>query len=252
MNTEITKVIEWLRINKLPLNLKKTHFMVFRKSRRKIELKEDVIIDNVKIDFVTQTKFLGVILDQHLTFESHVQNTKGKIARGIGILYKAKNYLKESSMKTLYYAFIYPYFTYCITVWGNTFNSVLEPLIVLQKGAIRIVCGAQKFDHTYPLFQLSKIMPLRNLYVYSAQLFLYKYHRQSLPNIFSGFFTINETIHNHYTRQIEHFHTHLAKSSQRARTLLCTGVKINNYFMNRLNYNCSDGVFINKNSKNIS
>ena len=76
--------------------------MVFRKSRRKIELQEDVIIDNVKIDFVTQTKFLGVILDQHLTFESHVQYTKGKIARGIGILYKAKKYLKESSMKTLY------------------------------------------------------------------------------------------------------------------------------------------------------
>ena len=243
MNTEITKVIEWLRINKLSLNLKKTHFMVFRKSRRKIELKEDVIIDNVKIDYVTQTKFLGVILDQHLTFESHVQYTKGKIARGIGILYKAKKYLKESSMKTLYYAFIYPYFTYCITVWGNTFNSVLKPLIVLQKCTIRIVCGAQRFDHTYPLFQLSKILPLRNLYVYSAQLFLYKYHRQSLPNIFSGFFTINETIHNHYTRQIEHFHTHLAKSSQTARTLRCTGVKINNYFMNRLNYNCSDGVY---------
>ena len=132
---------------------KKTNFMVFRRSRRKIELKEDVIIDNVKIDFVTQTKFLGVILNQHLIFESHVQYTKGKIARGIGILYKAKKYLKESSMKTLYYAFIYPYFTYCITVWGNTFNSVLEPLIVLQKVAIRIVCGAQKFDHTYPLFQ---------------------------------------------------------------------------------------------------
>ena len=161
--------------------------MVFRKSRRKIELKEDVIIDNVKIDFVTQTKFLGVILDQHLTFEPHVQYTKGKIARGIGILYKAKKYLKESSMKTLYYAFIYPYFTYCITVWGNTFNSVLEPLIVLPKCAIRIICGAQRFDHTYPLFQLSKILPLRNLYVYSAQLFLYKYHRQSLPNIFFWF-----------------------------------------------------------------
>ena len=75
--------------------------MVFRKSRRKIELKEDVIIDNVKIDFVTQTKFLGVILDQHLTFKSHVQYTKGKIARGIGILYETKKYLKESSIKTV-------------------------------------------------------------------------------------------------------------------------------------------------------
>ena len=73
---------------------------------------------------------------------------------------------------------------------GNTFNSVLERLIVLQKRAIRIVCGAQKFDLTYPLFQLShvsKILPLRNLYVYSAQLFLYKYYRQSLPNIFFRF-----------------------------------------------------------------
>ena len=122
---------------------------------------------------------------------------------------------------------------------------------VLQKRAIRIVCGAQRFDHTYPLFQLSKILPLINLYVYSAQLFLYKYHRQSLSNIFSGFFTINETIHNHYTRQIEHFHTHLAKSSQTARTLRCTGVKINNYFMNRLNYNCSDGVYKQKLKEHI-
>ena len=153
-------------------------------------------------------------------------------------------------MKILYYAFIYPYFTYCITVWGNTFNSVLEPLIVLQKRVIRI-CGAQKFDHTYPLFQLSRILPLRNLYVYSAQLFLYKYYRQSLPNIF--FWFLHHKWHNpyHYTRQIEHFHTHLAKSSQRAKTLRCTGVKINNYFMNHLNYNCSDGVYKQKLKEHI-
>ena len=64
--------------------------MVFRKSRRKIELKKYVIINNVKIDFVTQAKFLGVILVQSLTFESHVQNAKGNIAKGIGILYIAK------------------------------------------------------------------------------------------------------------------------------------------------------------------
>ena len=183
MNTEITKVTEWLRINKLSLYLKKTHFMVFRKSRRKIELKKDVIIDNVKIDFVTQTKFLGVILDQDLTFKWHVQYTKGEIARDIGILYRAKKYLKESSMKTLYYAFICPYFTYCIT--GATLSTQSSSLwLCYKKRAVRVVCGAQKFDHTYSLFQLSKILPLRNLNVYFAQLFLYKYYRQSLPNIF--------------------------------------------------------------------
>ena len=73
--------------------------MVFRKSRRKIELKEDMIIDNVKIDFVTQTKFPGVKLGQHLTFESHVQYTKEKIARGIDILYKGRKYSKKVQWK---------------------------------------------------------------------------------------------------------------------------------------------------------
>ena len=119
---------------------------------------------------------------------NHICNTpKERLQGALVFCTKQKKYLKESSMKTLYYAFIYTYLTYYITVWGNPFNSVLEPLIVLQKGAIGIVCGAQKFDHTYPLFQLSKILPLRNLYVYSTQLFLYKYYRQSLPNIFFWF-----------------------------------------------------------------
>ena len=243
MNTEITKVIDWLRINKLSLNLKKTHFTVFRKSRRRIELKEDLIIDNEKIDLVNHTRFLGVMLDQHLTFETHVKYIKGKISRGIGILCKARKYLKESSLLTLYYAFIYPYFTYCNTVWGNTYSSFLEPLAKLQKRAIRIICGARKYDHTYPLFQQLSILSIKNLYIYSAQIFLYKYYRQSIPIIFSGFFTTNENIHNHYTRQTNQLHTQLAKSSQRSRTLRYSGVKINNYFINRLNYNCSDGEY---------
>ena len=111
-----------------------------------------------------------------------------------------------------------------------------------KKCAIRIVCGAQKFDHTYPLFQLTKILLLRNLYVYTALLFLYKYYRQSLPICFL-------ILHHkwnspdHCTRQIKHFRTHLTKSFQRATTLRCTGVKMNNYFMNRLNYNHYDGVY---------
>ena len=61
---------------------------------------------------------------------------------------------------------------------------------------------------------------------------------------FSGFFTTNENIHNHYRRQTNQLITQLAKSSQRSRTLRYSGVvKINNYFINRLNYNCYDGKY---------
>ena len=114
MNEEMIKVVDWLKTNKLSLNLKKTHFVLFRKKRGQIALNNDLIIDNVVINRTNHTKFLGVMVEQHLTFEAHVRYIKGKISRGIGILYQAKRMLQERTLLTLYYSFVYPYFTYCM------------------------------------------------------------------------------------------------------------------------------------------
>ena len=99
----------------------------------RILTEEELVVNNVKIDMVEKTKFLGVIIDQYLSFQLHINYIKGKIARGIGILYKCKNFFNDKTRLTLYNAFIYPYFTYCLPIWGNTYNSYLEPLIKLQK-----------------------------------------------------------------------------------------------------------------------
>ena len=168
MNTEIVKVVDWLKINKLSLNLKKTHFIIFRKSRQKLNLENELFIDDIKIEMKTHKFFLGELVDQHLTFEEHCKFIKGKIARGIGILYKGKTYLNQKSLLNMYYAFIHPYFTYCITVWGNTFSYILDPLMKLQKKALRLVDGAGKYNHTAPIFEKCELLNLRNLYIYIA------------------------------------------------------------------------------------
>ena len=87
MNNEMEKNIDWLNINKLSLNLKKTHFIIFRKRRGNIHIDNDLVVDNEKISMSNHTKFLAVMVDSHLTFESHINHIKGKISRGIGILY---------------------------------------------------------------------------------------------------------------------------------------------------------------------
>ena len=87
MNEEMVKVIDWLQINRLSLNLNKTHFILFRRKRVRISLSTDLVINNVKIDMIERTKFLGVIIDQNLSFQSHINYIKGKVARGIAILY---------------------------------------------------------------------------------------------------------------------------------------------------------------------
>jgi hypothetical protein len=243
MNTEMAKIVDWLNINKLSLNLKKTHYMVFRKPRCKISLTSDLIIGGMKIDMATETKFLGVKVDQHLTFESHIRYMKQKISRGIGILYKAKRLVNETTLLTLYHAFLYPYFTYCITVWGNTYNSVLDSLVKLQKHAVRIVIGAKKYSHTAPIFNKLGLLDLHRLYLYSVQLFVYKYHHELLPCIFTDYFTINSSVHEHNTRQRNKFHVPITRSAFRARSLRWTAVKLHNYFFDHIDLNVSYATY---------
>ena len=132
MNIEIIKILGWLNSNKLSLNLKKTHFIIFRRQRAKLLVQEDLIVNGIKIGMTDQSKFLGVIIDKNLSFMQHIQYIKGKVSKGIGILYKCKRFFDKNTLLTLYYSFIYPYYNYCLPVWGSTYDSYLAPLVVLQ------------------------------------------------------------------------------------------------------------------------
>ena len=65
------------------------------------------------------TKFLGVMLDEVLSWAPHISYIKPKISKGIGIINKVKQLVNKETMKTLYYSFIYPYFNYALEVWGG-------------------------------------------------------------------------------------------------------------------------------------
>ena len=119
MNNELKKLVVWLQVNKLKLNVKKTHFMIFSSGRKKFDYCQKLFIGNDEIQVVTQTKFLGAIIDQHLTWEKHICHVKKKAAKGVGILSKAKKVLNLKALRTLYYSFVYPYLDYCIEVWGS-------------------------------------------------------------------------------------------------------------------------------------
>ena len=90
-----------------------TQFMVFSLMKH-IITNTDLFINNQIIYRVEHTMFLGVILDSHLTWSYHIQHVKIKIAKNIGILCRARKVLKRTTLITLYYAFIYPYLTYCV------------------------------------------------------------------------------------------------------------------------------------------
>ena len=92
----------------------------------------DLQINGSRISEVNETKFLGVIIDNKLSWSSHIMYISKKIAKGIGINLKARKVFNNETLFSLYYTFVYPYLNYCIHVWGKTYDTHLHHLIVLQ------------------------------------------------------------------------------------------------------------------------
>ena len=244
MNEEMIKMVDWLNLNKLSLNLKKTHFMLFSRKNDNYKVTSKLLINNVVISQTEKTKFLGVIIDPHLTFQKHISYMKGKIARGIGCLRKSRPFVNEKTLKTLYNAMIYPHFTYCIEVWGNNYSKHLEPLMKLQNWAIHLITRTRKYDHVTPLFNRLKLMTLEKIYPYYVLLLMYKFHKNKLPFPISDMFIRNSAIHDKDLRSKNELHVPpLFQYVLTNRCIRVTGVKLYNRFAKVLDFDVSYPCF---------
>ena len=108
INGELENISLWLKINKLSLNIKKTHFIMFQRGKSTMSI-PDITIDNQPIDKVEKTKFLGVVIDSKLSWKNHICLVAGKLSKIIGMIIKAREYLNRSALLTLYYSLCIPF-----------------------------------------------------------------------------------------------------------------------------------------------
>ena len=131
VNHDLAIITEWLKANKLSLNIKNITCVFQQKNKVKPDI--SLKIDGEIIAEVTSSKFFGVIIDNKLNWKDHVSFVCRKVARGSGVIIKARKVLRNESLKNLYYSFIYPYLIYCNQVWGSACKTNIEPLFILQK-----------------------------------------------------------------------------------------------------------------------
>ena len=234
INHELTHIVEWLACNKLSLNINKSHFILFSSKSVSSDIK--IYINGVLLKRVESTKFLGVYIDQKLTWKPHIQYIKGKIARSIGILTLARKYFNVDILVNLYYSFVYPLFYYNLEVWGSACPTHVACLNTLQKKCVRIITSSKYCMPSKPLFKRLEILPLSDLYISKVLLFMYKFNNSLLCPLFHNFFAVNKSNHRYNTRHGDHLRTPCVKTDLRKRTLRFTAVKIYNDFFSVLNF----------------
>ena len=200
-NNDLNAISEWLQVNRLSLNVKKTHYMLFS-STKIMSTNAELKIEGEAISEVTKTKFLGVIIDNRLNWQHHISNISCKIAKGIGVIIKLRKFLNNESLRSLYFAFIYPYLMDCNHIWGNACSVYLNKLNVLQKKVVRIMAGVKPRASTANLFDNLNIMRVNDLNIYLIAQVMYQVFISEVLDVFQCLFTTNKNIHSHETRQI--------------------------------------------------
>jgi len=131
----------WFNSNLLSLNLEKTHYMQFRnKNSAPIDL--NIGHENKNITKTSSTKFLGLTLENTLSWKIHIDTIITKLSSATFAIRTLKPFLSQDSLRMMYYLYFHSIMTYGLIFWGNSHYS--NTIFRMQKRAIRVIMGLKK------------------------------------------------------------------------------------------------------------
>ena len=172
-------------------------------------------------------KFLGLLIDENLSWKDHIHTLTTKISKTVGLIAKLTHIVPNQTLLNIYMSLIAPYMTYGLTSWGNAPETLLNKVLVLQKRALHLIHFAQAKEHAIRLFLKGKFLLLKSLY-YEKIVNLMYYINNLAPVKISNLFSKITSVHSYSTRSstFEHFFTKQSALNVQSKAFSCVSVKI--------------------------
>ena len=160
INNALENITNWLKANKLTLNVKKSNLILFNiQTNIKDNPKIKICIGNSELEQKNSSKYLGIYFDKRLSWDTHIDYINNEINRGIGIIKKIRYFVKKNTLKNIYYSFVKPHIDYGTLAWGTFTNIHLETLNKSIKRSIRAILFKGKYDSVKPYYKYLQILP---------------------------------------------------------------------------------------------
>ena len=190
MNVNLAKLETWFAANLLTLNSSKTKFVLFaNKGTHTHDMTLSVSeqqIEQIGTNRQTKTfKFLGLNVDDTLTWTEHIKKTRKKANSGCFGLSAVKNFIPQKARLNIYHSLIMSHLTYASLAVGCASNKDWSLLESAQKKAIRHVSLAKYNAHTEPIFKSLQLLTLKDTLNLSRALFVHGFVNCTLPPAFS-------------------------------------------------------------------
>ena len=217
--------------------------MVFKPRQKKQLFEFHVSIDEQPIPRVSETMFLGVFVDDNLSWKSHISLLASELSKSIGIIHRSRFFLSTHSLRTLYNSMILPYLYYCNLAWCGTYKTNLQRIVILQKRAVRIVNYSTYDANTGPIFKKLELLKLHDIHLFQLGFFMFSFKNSTLPSKFNNLFFMNSQIHNYNTRSAHSFHLPLCRTNTRLFSIYFQGPKFYNSFNSVITGSSSSASF---------
>ena len=202
MNHDLTCLCEWLRSNKLSLNVSKTELIIFNRPNTELVHKYKFKIDGHKIKPKSTIKYLGLILDEHLSWKPFISKLKKKLTRAIGIISKLRHSTPLPFLKTVYHALFGSHLNYGCQIWGFSNENQTNSIQKLQNRALRKLTFTNFFANISPVFKDLNIIKFNDqIHLYNC-IFMFQFEKKLLPQAFNSFSNLVANEHNYNTRAV--------------------------------------------------
>ena len=146
VNKDLSNLSNWLRANKLSLNVKKTELVIFRPRKLKIDHSFKFKLDGKRLVPTHSVKYLGVLIDEHLLWNKQVAQIKMRLNRAIGMLSKLRRNANFYILKTAYHSLFESHLQYGTQLWGQKNNEIITTFQKLQNRALKKITVKKRHD----------------------------------------------------------------------------------------------------------
>ena len=241
MEYDVNLINTWFSQNGLSLNIDKTNFIVF--SLRTTPPEVSLMLNNSRICQKEFVDYLGLWIDQGLTWKKHILSITNKINSMAFALRRVRKFVSMDVAWKIYYGYIYPHFLYMNSLWGCSRSPLIHSLARIQNSIIKTI---KKLPRLFPTNQLYSniVLPISNIHKYEICVFFYKVvHKRVKCNF--ALIAVSD-MHNHNTRQRSLLHVLFTRTSSARDSIIAKGIHLYNSLPHNIREERSFNIFKSK------
>lgn len=246
VNQDLKDIFFWLCDNSLKVNIDKCKYMILGKKHvlSRLQMGDSIVLNNKKLEKVSEIKYLGFIIDESLTFKCNSDYIIKKVAKKIYFLRRISNYLSMFSRILVYKTIIAPHFEYCATLQLYLNNNDIQKLQKMQNKAMRIILKCNRYTPIDTMLNVLNFLNVRQRIVLKALQFIFKIKHGMAPRYLCDKLSFVRDTHGYNTRSVNDMVVERYDNLMESKSLFCKGIQLFNSLPKEIKYCEKYTIFI--------